>query len=161
LLVEKLKTLVLLGLGPFSRARQTFAREKGKESESLMGSAGLMHQDVLRHAGGRARPQRSLISHASGVNSKERAKLESRLGNDPMFNESYNQARASGGGRKLTVDALLRLPDSWRPLAIVAAAGEEVFYRPKRRPLKKKGARKSANTAQLRLSFVDLIPESY
>jgi hypothetical protein len=76
-----------------------------------------------------------------------------------MFNKTYQSraVRQSGGGHKLAIDALLRLPEDWRPLVTIAAAAEGAFYRPKRRPLSKR-PRRLDRSSQLELPFQEKPP---
>jgi hypothetical protein len=91
-----------------------------------------------------------------------------------MFNKTYQlrAVRQGGGGHKVAVKALLRLPEPWRPLVTVAAAGEQAFYRSKKRvqPGKKRAQVKTLG-AQLELfpapgrdlnrPLFDVFPEAY
>ena len=85
-----------------------------------------------------------------------------------MFNKTY-QSRAV---RKAVIQALPRLPEPWRPLVVVAAAAEEVFYRPQRRVpagIAGKRRKKGSPSLQRELNFArdpdrplfDLFPEAY
>ena len=92
-----------------------------------------------------------------------------------MFNKTYQlrAVRQGGGGHKVAVKALLRLPEPWRPLVTVAAAGEQAFYRSKKRvqPGKNRGKTGGASSAQLELFLApgrdlnrplfDVFPEAY
>jgi hypothetical protein len=70
-----------------------------------------------------------------------------------MFNKTYQlrAIRQAGGGHRVATKALLRLPEPWRPLITIAAAGEEAFYRSKKRVRPGKSRQKSASSAQLEL----------
>jgi hypothetical protein len=69
-----------------------------------------------------------------------------------MFNKSYQlrAVRQAGGGHRVALKAVLRLPEPWRPLVTIAAAAEEAFYRPERRVRPGK-SRQAASGAQLEL----------
>lgn len=77
-----------------------------------------------------------------------------------MFNKSYQlrAVRKAGGGHQVATKALLRLPEPWRALVTVAAAGEEVFYRPKRRV--RPGKSKTAGQVLALSAQLELFPDN-
>jgi hypothetical protein len=62
-------------------------------------------------------------------------------------------------GHTRTVEALLRVPEPWRPLLLVATAADEAFYRPQRRVRFGKKRAPSRSSAQLEFRFPPQVPD--